>query len=523
MVLNKEIEELRTELMQTREELLNRPSKNLEEKYHTLEEKISNIEEREAALADREDEYHTAFNENADLKEKNAALETDCNFYKTEYERLSESYKTPKNREERIASIEMPLEAFARKKLSEEYKTKEAKNELTWLRNITEKTKNFGLVFPERILYAFHTALKCAEISPLTVLAGVSGTGKSELPRLYAHFGGLNFLTLPVQPNWDSQEAMLGFFNSIDNRFDAQDVLRLLVQTQKDETLQKAMTLILLDEMNLANVELYFSDFLSKLESRRGLSDDNVPSIGVKIGSGLEDYAIKLGRNVLWAGTMNQDETTKTLSDKVLDRGIIINFPSPKKLKSRATHELDAPADLLPRSVWNGWVKKDALFVPDVEANAEIVRKYKTIVENINEELGKTGRALGHRVWQSIETYMANYPTIMAQTDEAKRAKELDKAFQDQLVQKVMPKLRGIETRGIQGDCLKRIQEKISDYQLDEDFKNALELGYGQFMWCTSNYIYKDESNAVTETAETAVAPELKDSLATSTQNAAQD
>lgn len=523
LVLNKEIEELRTELMQTREELLNRPSKNLEEKYHTLKEKISNIEEREAALADREDEYHTAFNENADLKEKNAALEIDCNFYKTEFERLSESYKTPKNREERIASIEMPLESFAHKALSEEYKTKEAKNELIWLRKISEKTKNFGLVFPERILYAFHTALKCAEISPLTVLAGVSGTGKSELPRLYAHFGGLNFLALPVQPNWDSQEAMLGFFNSIDNRFDAQDVLRLLVQTQKDETLQKAMTLILLDEMNLANVELYFSDFLSKLESRRGLSDDNVPSIGVKIGSGLEDYAIKLGRNVLWAGTMNQDETTKTLSDKVLDRGIIINFPSPKKLKSRATHELAAPADLLPRSVWKDWVKKDALFVPDVEANAEIVRKYKTIVENINEELGKTGRALGHRVWQSIETYMANYPTIMAQTDEAKRAKELDKAFQDQLVQKVMPKLRGIETRGIQGDCLKRIQEKISDYQLDEDFKNALELGYGQFMWCTSNYIYKDESNAVTETAETAVAPELKDSLATSTQNAAQD
>ena len=523
LALNKEIKELQTELIQTREELMNRPSKNLEEKYNTLKEKISNLEEREAALAEREDEYHTTFYENADLKEKNAALEIDCNFYKTEFERLSESYKTPKNREERIASIEMPLEGFAHKTLSEEYKTKEAKNELTWLRNSAEKIKNFGLVFPERILYAFHTALKCAEISPLTVLAGVSGTGKSELPRLYAHFGGLNFLTLPVQPNWDSQEAMLGFFNSIDNRFDAQDVLRLLVQTQKDETLQKAMTLILLDEMNLANVELYFSDFLSKLENRRGLSDEAVPSIGVKIGSGLEDYAIKLGRNVLWAGTMNQDETTKTLSDKVLDRGIIINFPSPKKLKSRATHELDAPADLLPRSVWNGWVKKDALFVPDVEANAEIVRKYKTIVENINEELGKTGRALGHRVWQSIETYMANYPTVMAQTDKAKREKELDKAFQDQLVQKIMPKLRGIETRGIQGDCLKRIQEKISDYQLDEDFKNALELGYGQFMWCTSNYIYKDETNAVTETAETAVAPELKDSLATSTQNAAQD
>ena len=184
LALNKEINELQTELIQTREELMNRPSKNLEEKYNTLKEKISNLEEREAALAEREDEYHIAFNENADLKEKNAALETNCNFYKTEFERLSESYKTPKNREERIASIEMPLEGFAHKTLSEEYKTKEAKNELTWLRNSAEKIKNFGLVFPERILYAFHTALKCAEISPLTVLAGVSGTGKSELPRL---------------------------------------------------------------------------------------------------------------------------------------------------------------------------------------------------------------------------------------------------------------------------------------------------------------------------------------------------
>ena len=514
LVLNKEIEELHTELIQTREELINRPSKNLEEKYNTLKEKISNLEEREKALDEREDEYHIAFNENADLKEKNAALETDCNFYRQEYERLSESYKTPKNREDRIASIEMPLEIFANKTLSEAYQTTEDKNELTWLQNLDKKIKDFGLVFPQRILYAFHTSLKCAEISPLTVLAGVSGTGKSELPRLYAHFGGLNFLTLPVQPNWDSQEAMLGFFNSIDNRFDAQDVLRLLVQTQKDETLRQAMTLILLDEMNLANVELYFSDFLSKLESRRGLSDDNVPTLGVKIGSGLEDYAVQLGRNVLWAGTMNQDETTKTLSDKVLDRGIIINFPTPKKLKSRTTHELAAPEDLLPRSVWNDWVKKNAVFVPDKKENVELLGKYRRIVEGINDELGKTGRALGHRVWQSIETYMANYPTVTEQQDEEKKRRELDKAFQDQLVQKIMPKLRGIETRGTQGDCLKRIQEKISDYQLDEDFKNALELGYGQFMWCTSNYIYKDETAESAATAGTENRAEVQQSAA---------
>ena len=113
------------------------------------------------------------------------------------------------------------------------------------------------------------------------MLAGVSGTGKSELPRLYSHFGGLYFEPLSVQPNWDSQESMLGFFNSIDNRFDAQPVLRFLAQSQKpwvpatDEHdgypgLADAVCMVLLDEMNLAHPELYFAEFLSKLELRRG-------------------------------------------------------------------------------------------------------------------------------------------------------------------------------------------------------------------------------------------------------------
>ncbi|HIB83311.1 MAG TPA: chromosome partitioning protein ParA, partial [Chromatiaceae bacterium] len=201
--------------------------------------------------------------------------------------------------------------------------------------------------FNPRILKAFHTALKTAEWSPITVLAGVSGTGKSELPRLYSHFGGLMYEPLSVQPNWDSQESMLGFFNSIDNKFDAQPVLRFLAQSQKSweegddgyPGLEDAVCMILLDEMNLAHPELYWSEFLSKLETRRGKSGKgggiDLPFIPVKIGAGMLPYELKLGRNVLWAGTMNQDETTKSLSDKVLDRSIIIHFPRPTTLKRR--------------------------------------------------------------------------------------------------------------------------------------------------------------------------------------------
>jgi 5-methylcytosine-specific restriction endonuclease McrBC GTP-binding regulatory subunit McrB len=96
-------------------------------------------------------------------------------------------------------------------------------------------------------------------------------------------------LSLAVQPNWDSQESMLGFFNSIDNKFDAQPVLRLLAQSQKAQAegypfgLKDAMNLILMDEMNLAHVELYFAEFLSKLELRRGMKK-NSPSLMLSWG-----------------------------------------------------------------------------------------------------------------------------------------------------------------------------------------------------------------------------------------------
>ena len=74
------------------------------------------------------------------------------------------------------------------------------------------------------------------------------------------------------------------------------------------------------------------------------------------------------------------------------------------------------------------------------------------------------------------------------------REKAMKEAFEAQLVQKVMPKLRGLETRGTQGDALTAIQ-KIIPETLEEDFKNALEQNYGQFIWTTSGYLLKDDNN----------------------------
>ncbi len=375
--------------------------------------------------------------------------------------------------------------------------------ESAWLEEMSASFSECGFKISRRLLYAFHTALKISDWSIITVLAGVSGTGKSKLPQMYSAIGRINFISVPVQPNWDSQESMLGYFNSIDNRFDAQPVLRFLADVT--DRLDNCMNIVLLDEMNLAHVEYYFAEFLSKLEMRRDLPNGEEPRIEVKLGAGEAPYPIPLLRSILWVGTMNQDETTKSLSDKVLDRGIVINFPRPKKLVGRSS--LMSINDfindrgikgrpMLHYEVWRSWIKQDTNYFSDAQKKA--ITECRDIVEQINNYLGKVGRALGHRVWQSIEFYIANHPDVIAQqkdsggelTDGLKKA--IKSAFEDQLVQKVMPKLRGIEVRGQDAkECLDPIRSLLSkeSFTIEKDFDNACRLGYGQFIWSTAEYL----------------------------------
>ena len=490
-------QQVKAELALALEKVQNTPSQTLQKTAADLQEKENALNEREKELKRKDEDNRNLFNdyakvqvENEELHLLNKTLKEENTFIKEQRDRLLATYETPAARDERINEIKKPFIT----ELPGRMKTNNL-TEIRWLNGINKKIEDYGLKFSRRILYAFHTALKNSEMSPLTVLAGVSGTGKSELPRLYSHFGGINFLSVPVQPNWDCQESMLGYYNSIDNCFEATNILRLLAQSQRklsDQTgLKDFMTMILLDEMNLANVELYFAEFLSKLETRRGLSDEDVPKLGVKIGSKMEDWKLDLGRNVLWTGTMNNDETTKTLSDKVLDRGIVISFPRPDKLRSRGNKQLGAPSPLLPRSEWKSWIENAYSF------KNEEIEDYKETVEEINEQLGRAGRALGHRVWQSIEAYMSLYPAVIDAQKDSDRKRAMDIAFEDQLVQKVMPKLRGLETSGTQAKVLEAIETIIRDKDkateaFHNDFKNAMEQNYGQFIWTTSTYLLKD-------------------------------
>lgn len=510
------------EIKKLRDDLATRPTQEMQEAFDRLKSEQSELqlacerlsEENEVlrssarAQSDLEVQIAELTDKNKSLQRRFELVDADNNRLMEELKRLQSSYEREQDREARIRDIETP---YIQKELARAPmppKEEQAEYELQWLDGISKSCIDYGLRFPRRILHAFHTALKTSEWSPITVLAGVSGTGKSELPRLYSHFGGINFLSLSVQPNWDSQESMLGFFNSIDNKFDAQPVLRLLAQSQKAQAegyplgLEDVMSLILLDEMNLAHVELYFAEFLSKLELRRGRKG-NVPSLEVKLGAGIQHYDLPLGRNVLWAGTMNQDETTKSLSDKVLDRGIVINFPRPTTLeRRRQLKPLGDQAPLLSRKLWESWWCKESKF------NDDQILPFKGFIEEMNTSLSKVGRALGHRVWQSIEYYMSNYPDVLEaqrNNDDAGLVKAMKVAFEDQLVQKVMPKLRGIETRGkSKSDCLDKIRTQLvnDDYTIIDDFDLACEFGYGQFIWNSANYLKDDEAVNGQENAE---------------------
>lgn len=503
------------------DELSKRPSEDTIKEYERIKTDLGNLQKQ---YKDDENTFAEARNNIKELEElrqdKNFSeakvdkYAKEMNHWKACYEEANNLLKrytaekvTPENREHRMDSIKEKYEMrYAPLSMSED--DIKSTDEVEWLDNICFLCDEYGISFPKRILYAYHTAFKIAKWSTITVLAGVSGTGKSELPRLYSRFGGFNFINVSVQPNWDSQESMLGFFNSIDNKFDAQDVLKFLYQSTEDEKYKNNMSVVLLDEMNLAHVEHYFADFLSKLEERRGYGAEEVPHIAVSLGAGVAPYELKLRHNILWCGTMNQDETTKSLSDKVLDRGIVINFPRPVTLKGRIgaldinrfCEKYKQRIQPMSETHWRSWIEKTAKMKEKSQEEKEM-EHYRNMLEDINEKLATVGRAIGHRVWQSIEHYVVNYPQVKRLRNEAgdmtpELQAAMHTAVEDQLVQKVMPKLRGIDTRGKSIDnCLNPIREilKSEHFALDDDFGRACEMGYGQFMWSSAEYLNKSK------------------------------
>ena len=161
--------------------------------------------------------------------------------------------------------------------------------------------------------------------SHFAILEGLSGTGKSSLPRYFAKFVNGTVSFLPVQATWRDKSSILGYFNDFSKTYSETDFLVNLYEASYNPD---RINVFVLDEMNISRVEYYFADFLSVLEYPSDqwklrimhLPYDFVPPVK------LEEGFIKIPTNAYFIGTANKDDSTFAIADKVYDRAITIFF-----------------------------------------------------------------------------------------------------------------------------------------------------------------------------------------------------
>ena len=358
------------------------------------------------------------------------------------------------------------------------------------LQNVRNHLAEHGLVFSDRTVNAFHTSLKIGMETPLLVLAGISGTGKSLLPRRYAEAMGIHFLPIAVQPRWDGPQDLLGFFNHLEGTYKATELVRALIQLDPIErdwhadelvSAHERVLLVLLDEMNLARVEYYFSDFLSRLEARREITDINsnedrrpaeIPlDLGGLVDAGEDSGRILPWSNVLFTGSMNEDESTLALSDKVVDRANIMRFGRPAQLG--ATHPTTNPNRFVAKSflhidLWQQWI--------DDGNKREISANVASKIQEANSLLDRVGRPFGYRVSRAISAYVKQHPV-----------NDWRIGFADQLEQRIMPKLRGIDLHEGESisvlNAFESMAREVDDEALAEAIRRGSDHNSSLFAW----------------------------------------
>lgn len=386
--------------------------------------------------------------------------------------------------EERLKELKALPPVLSQMKI---WKTRAAENEADAVQRVLQRLEQSGLHYDRRIVYAFHTAMKTNDTTQMAVLAGISGTGKSQLPRQYAAGMGIGFLQVPVQPRWDSPQDLMGFYNYIEKRYRPTDMARALfhldVLNNEKSEFKDQMMMILLDEMNLARVEYYFSDFLSRLESRppvsrvgdKSLRKDAEIELEIPMPKGMDAPRIFPGYNLLFAGTMNEDESTQSLSDKVVDRANVLRFSAPKTIRTTSQGGVVAEPEALSATRWRSWVKP----VSSVEAD-------HMVTDSVDRMVGLMKgfkRPFGHRLGRAIMGYVANYSSF-------DRTQDLRVPLADQVEMRLLPKLRGIEVEDDNDHAFSELMSFVGDTLQDDHLAKAIEdsirsakEGSGQFVW----------------------------------------
>ncbi len=257
-----------------------------------------------------------------------------------------------------------------------------------------------GLRLTSGTVRRYHVSLKTRGF---VILAGISGGGKTWLAEAYADVVGAESLVVPVAPNWITNEDLLGYLNPIDDVYRHTEFSRFLTRAASEYSdaqaaLRQARPFhLILDEMNLARVEYYFAKFLSAMEARSRKTNAAIVLS--------EELEVPLPENLVFIGTVNIDETTFDFADKVYDRAQLIELAAPRE--SLAEH-------------MSGMVFREALL--EVWDAVQIVAPFAfRIIDEIN---------------SYVQASVADGIDISWQ-----------QAFDEQLLQKVLPKIKGTDPR----------------------------------------------------------------------------
>ena len=268
------------------------------------------------------------------------------------------------------------------------------------------------------------------------MLTGLSGTGKTQLALKYAEAltgatGESNeqVCTIPVQPGWYDPTPLLGYVNPLgEGRYIQTEFLRFLIRASENPT---EPHVCVLDEMNLSHPEQYLAPILSAMERE----DGDIPLHG---GDG-DEYgvppSIRYPGNFVLIGTVNMDETTMGISDKVLDRAFTLEF-------------------------WD----IDVYRMAGLGRSARIEASDRTDVrEVLNDLMDALRPARLHFGWRVIAEVAQFMELRQEQSAELSARDALDRV----IYAKVLPKLRGDDSRRVR-DALEKCAREVLKERLPD-------------------------------------------------------